>query len=189
MASSKQTMSRQLQNDKLLPDQIEDGLDDEKLEELDQGLLRMLNEEQTEIQEEHHIIRKILESKDHMQFNLSKLPIEQMIVQRWLEVSHVVWRLCDHAQQAENAVDRDEQQKMNTNPSGTSDTESLEDEGEDSIDKEESEEDSSQSVSEHLSHSHSDLEARRNIDGISFAQCPILKPTCVSILIKNESEY
>jgi hypothetical protein len=78
---------------------------------------------------------------------------------------------------------------MNTNTSGTSDTESLEDEGEGSIDKEESGEDSSHSVSEHLSHSHSDLEFRRNIDGIPFAQCPILKPTCVSILVKNESEY
>jgi len=117
-------MSVQLQNDKLLPDQIEDGLDDEKLEELDQGLLRMLNEEQTEIQEEYHVIRKILESKDHMQFNLSKLAIEQMIVQRWLEVSFIVWHLRDHAQQAENAVDRDEQQKMNTNTSVTSLTES-----------------------------------------------------------------
>lgn len=124
MASSGPTMSVQLQNDKLLPDQIEDGLDDEKLEELDQGLLRMLNEEQTEIQEEYHVIRKILESKDHMQFNLSKLAIEQMIVQRWLEVSFIVWHLRDHAQQAENAVDRDEQQKMNTNTSVTSLTES-----------------------------------------------------------------
>ena len=149
----------------------------------------MLNEEQTEIQEEYHVIRKILESKDHMQFNLSKLAIDQMIVQRWLEVSSIVWHLRDQAQQAEDKVDRDEQQKMHTNTSVSSLTESLEDEGEGSIEKEESEEDSSHSLSEHLSHSHSDIEFRRNIGGVQFAQCPILKPTCVSILMKNESEY
>jgi hypothetical protein len=78
---------------------------------------------------------------------------------------------------------------MNTNTSITSLSESLEDEGDGSIDKEESGDDSSHSVSEHLSHSHSDFEFRRNIEGVQFAQCPILKPTCVSILMKNESEY
>ena len=71
----------------------------------------------------------------------------------------------------------------------TSLSESLDEESDGDVIKEESVEDSSHSLSEHLSHSHSDLEFRRNIDGVQFAQCPILKPTCVSILMKNESEY
>ena len=72
---SRPARSAQEQNDGLFQVEVEDDLDEANLEEL-----KMLNEEQTEIQEEYHIIRKVLESKDHMQFNLSKLAIDQMIV-------------------------------------------------------------------------------------------------------------
>ena len=57
----------------------------------------------------------------------------------------------------------------------TSLSESLDEESDADVIKEESVEDSSHSLSEHLSHSHSDLEFRRNIDGVQFAQCPIFE--------------
>jgi hypothetical protein len=89
----------------------EEDVDERNFDEVDKsGMLNeVLIEDANETSnEDYHIIRKVLESKDHMQFNLSKLAIEQMIVQKWLDVSSVVWKLFDAAHKGDNLIDKEE---------------------------------------------------------------------------------
>lgn len=110
-AINHQYWNHSVPNEKSLKLATEEDVDERNLDEIDKsGMLNeVLIEDTNETSNEDcHIIRKVLESKDHMQFNLSKLAIEQMIVQRWLDVSFIVWELFDAAHKGDNLIDKEE---------------------------------------------------------------------------------